>query len=296
MKASVHFGRGNADHNDRSYDKSEKEHDIIKATIGDRNKTFYENEIDIYQKLYEEKRLRTNENYIKNGHPERCTKTIEDYYKKNVPTELILQIGNKEKSVGGEVLKKATEELIRELQKKGVKALNYAIHRDETTEHAHIRMTFPHEKNGVIENNRAQFLKDVGYELPKPEEKEGRYNNRMISFTDDVRERFISIVREKGLEIENRELDEAKEHKRSLSVHDFQLKADRDQEDLLREMRRGQEIRAYEKMIKSLNEGKITPKEINALVEQKEEQIQDLRYKLFGEPKEEKDWDIELER
>lgn len=282
MKASVHFGRGNADHNDRSYDKSEKEHDIIKATIGDRNKTFYENEIDIYQKLYEEKRLRTNENYIKNGHPERCTKTIEDYYKKNVPTELILQIGNKEKSVGGEVLKKATEELIRELQNKRVQVLNYAIHRDETTEHVHVRMTFPHEKNGVIENNRAQFLKDVGYELPKPEEKEGRYNNRMISFTNDVRERFISIVREKGLEIDS---EPSEEHKRHLSVHDYKLQQDRDM-NFIEERNHEEKQAALNKVIEQINKGDITTRELKELSEHAEQKIQkakDIERDIFGE-------------
>lgn len=284
MKTTVHFGRGNASHNDRSYDKTEKEHNIFLHTVGDKNKTFLENELDIYKQLYEAKRLDTNERYISERHKEKCTKSIHDYYKKNPPTELILQIGDKVNSIKGVNLQDSVAKLVNSLtREEGVQILNVAIHRDETTEHAHIRMTFPYEKNGLIESNKTQFLREHGYERPNLDKKEDRYNNPLITFTNEVRERFIGICRDKGLEIDS---EPSQERKRHLSVHDFKLQKDSDNMDFIDELNHEEKQAAFDELVERFNKGEITVGEIKELNEHADNKIQkakDIDREIFGE-------------
>jgi len=286
MKTTVHFGRGNANHNDRSYDKTKTEHDIFKHTIGDKNKTFLENELDVYKKLYEAKRLDTNEKYIAQRHEEKCTKSIHDYYKKNPPTELILQIGDKDNSAKGLDLQNSVVKLVNSLVNEGVTVLNVAIHKDETTEHAHIRMTFPYEKNGLIESNKTQFLREHGYERPNPDKKEDRYNNPLITFTNDVRERFIGICRDKGLEIDS---EPSQEHKRHLSVHDYKMQQDRNM-DFIQEHEFERKKQAIEKIVHYAESGELKSSELEKIIlslENKIEQdniaIEEINRRIFGD-------------
>ena len=45
-------------------------------------------------------------------------------------------------------------------------------------------------------------LEELGFELPKPNEKKGKYNNRKMGFDDECRKLFISICQKHGLNID----------------------------------------------------------------------------------------------
>jgi hypothetical protein len=45
-------------------------------------------------------------------------------------------------------------------------------------------------------------LEELGFELPKPNEKKGKYNNRKMVFDDECRKLFISICQKHGLNID----------------------------------------------------------------------------------------------
>ena len=45
-------------------------------------------------------------------------------------------------------------------------------------------------------------LEELGFELPKPNEKKGKYNNRKMVFDEECRKLFISICQNHGLTID----------------------------------------------------------------------------------------------
>lgn len=225
VRVSMHNGRsGSAKHNDRSFldNKTEQEQSDIAPHINLEltkknliwcwlpDSSFTEAELIFYKKNYTDSINAINERNTKQGHSER-NKTVEDVFHgpKTRPEEQILQIGNMYDQITPEVFIKCVNEYINFLQEwndshgNHMHLLNVAIHLDETSPHAHIRRVWDYvddDGNRRLGQNKA--LEAAGINLPKPEQKVGRYNNRKITFDEMTRNFWQQICINHGFEIE----------------------------------------------------------------------------------------------
>ncbi len=261
MKASLHMGKGSAIHNDRTFDLDKADHidqertsknitHIFSKDEAEKKMTFDEYERHYYKKNYSETLEKTNENYIKNRHPERV-KTMDDWYKSNKPTEAIFQIGNEEEQVNEKYVFHAFKDALNEMKEKypNFVPLNVAIHLDETTPHIHFRFVIEaHDKDGCLKPSKTKGLKEMGIERPDLSEPEGRFNNPMMTFTSEFRERFYQKIEEQGLNIDKEpHLDqkhlETINYKKKMAARDVKLLA-----ETAKKLER--QIEAYDSIIK----------------------------------------------
>ena len=231
MRASRHNGRAgkngiyNPKHNDRefNYEKSEDINPemtpynvywncIDRAPIKhmDRNEnwhSFTEVEEKAYELLYKDYLDGQNARHLESRHKERC-RTMDDIRnsKLTCPEETVYQIGNIEGSVDYEILLRITAEFISKIQEKygdHVHILNWALHLDEGTPHIHERHVFDIiNQYGERQPKQEQALKEMGFEVPFPDKKPGKFNNRKMSYDADCRKLFLEICHQHGVEVE----------------------------------------------------------------------------------------------
>lgn len=231
MRASRHNGRAgkngtyNPKHNDREFDvgKSEEinsemtpynvywncvnQEAVCHKDRGDNWHSFTEVEKAAYEILYKDYLDGQNTRHIAGRHKERC-RTMDDLRenRKTCPEETIYQIGNINGSVDYNVLLDVTAEFLKTIQERygsHVHVLNWALHVDESTPHIHERHVFDViNKYGERQPKQEQALRELGFELPDPNKKEGKYNNRKMSYDAECRRLFIEICKKHGIEIE----------------------------------------------------------------------------------------------
>lgn len=223
MRVSQHSGRvGSASHNDRTFLKGKTEKEMremaphINAeamqenTISVGEGSFREQELAYYQEHYSSAIEATNDRYRAQGHPERC-KTVDQIYQgaQTRPEEMILQIGNRDDNIDPGDFEIAVGEYLRRLEAwnhlhgNHMHILNWAIHVDEASPHVHIRRVWDYQdKDGLVRLGQNKALKAAGVPLPHPEQPEGRYNNRKITFDQEQRAMWQKVVRSLGYEIE----------------------------------------------------------------------------------------------
>ena len=200
MKATRHNGRSgkhgtyDAQHNDRRFDVENSEHIDAERTKmnvywdcyqgyslqNDKDEqarfTFTEIEKAYYVEKYSDHVDGQNERNRKARHYDRV-KTIDAILENNktCPEETLLQLGN----------------------------MDWALHLDEATPHIHERHVFDAvNQYGELCPQQDKALEELGFELPKPNEKKGKYNNRKIVFDEECRKLFISICQNHGLTID----------------------------------------------------------------------------------------------
>ena len=231
MRVSRHNGRSgshgayNPKHNDREFDL-EKAEEIEKEMT--RNNLYWNciteqivrhNELasnalcftDVEKRYYDLVYMGyvngQNDRNIKAGHRERC-RTTDDLRtnSKTCPEETIYQIGDMNTHADPEVLAEiATQffETIRERYGDHVHILDWALHLDESTPHIHERHVFDvTNRYGERQPKQEQALKELGFELPDPSKKEGKFNNRKMSYDAECRSLLMEICKEHGLVIE----------------------------------------------------------------------------------------------
>lgn len=228
MKASYHggrVGRGKPNHNYRDFD-------IAKADHIDPNRTgqnvYYDlsdggmlplpddhaTETDMlraaYNDIYGAGLTAQNERYRASGHPERC-RTVDDLLtgKKTMPKEIILQIGDRNDHVDGATFKEAVEAYVGRMRAfcrdRGLNVclLNCAVHMDESTPHAHLKMTFPAaDKFGNLMPRQEECFRQGDIPLPHPDAPEGRYNNRQVTFDATCRSIFERVCHDMGIMVD----------------------------------------------------------------------------------------------
>ena len=200
MKATRHNGRSgkhgtyDAKHNDRRFDVENSEHIDAERTKmnvywdcyqgyslqNDKDEqarfTFTEIEKAYYVEKYSDHVDGQNERNRKARHYDRV-KTIDAILENNktCPEETLLQLGN----------------------------MDWALHLDEATPHIHERHVFDAvNQYGELCPQQDKALEELGFELPKPNEKKGKYNNRKMVFDEECRKIFISICQNHGLTID----------------------------------------------------------------------------------------------
>lgn len=233
MRLTRHNGRAgkngvyNPKHNDRSFDVANSEHidaERVKNDIywdcynGFRNPDVGSQEEDLadtfadveqlyYRIHYQDHVDKQNERNEKARHPERNRTT--DHIrlnKKTCPEETVYQIGTMEEHVTPEVLVPIITEHIAEIQKRfgsHVHVLDWALHDDEETPHIHERHVFDCEnEKGELFPQQEKALEALGFELPNPDKKPGRYNNRKMVFDEVCRALLFDICKAHGLTLE----------------------------------------------------------------------------------------------
>ena len=242
-RATRHNGRtGKAGHNDRSFNVENADHieqelcdqnvywDCYQGlNVADENGVRPERELSfdgVEMKFYEEKFGDSinaqNERHKESRHTERI-RDVEDVLKdpKTCPEETIYQLGTKDGYADPQVFTEVVTELIDRMEKlygSNYKSLNWALHMDESTPHIHERhVFFADDGHGMMFPKQDKACAALGFERPNMEKSQGKYNNRKMSFDQEVRNIYIEIAEKHGVIIEKVPL-EGKEH---LEKNDF---------------------------------------------------------------------------
>jgi hypothetical protein len=105
-----------------------------------------------------------------------------------------------------DVLAKVVAEFFEEFEKRygsHVHILDWALHLDESTPHVHVRQVYDAlNQYGELCPQQEKALEELGFELPDPTKKKGRFNNRKISFDAECRKLFLDIGQKNGVELE----------------------------------------------------------------------------------------------
>lgn len=252
MRAMQHNSRANssgrvhgAKHNDRNFDTTHAdnidqdrvhENEYWHIYMGDPDlpeMTFEEAELRFYVETFGEQLQKTNDNYLRHGHPERC-KDMAAWKKarQNAPEETVMQIGKMEDHADVLALAFCYNEYIRRLdgwnQRHGnpFTELTYAIHADEAVPHVQSRRVWHYQdENGMMKIGQEKALEKAGVELPKPDEPVSRTNNRKMTFDKMTRALWLDVLRDHGFEIEEKALPNGKHN--------------REKEDMIRDKYRG---------------------------------------------------------
>lgn len=193
----------------------------------------------VYSENYAEGLALQNAMYVNQGHKERC-KTLEklEHGKQTRPMEYIFQLGNMHNHPTGDELKTAFEQYLTKLlqycKENNVKChlISAALHVDEKTPHIHYKVTFSADlsRGGQLPRQEECFRQSK-LELPNPAQKEGRYNNRLMTFTEHCRELELEVFRGLGYEIETK----PRPNMRHLKTRDYYTQAAINKEKDIRE-------------------------------------------------------------
>ena len=167
-------------------------------------------ELERYRQLYGTGLEARNQRYRASGHRERV-KTMSQVYRdpKTAPMETIFQLGNKrsetDEHTRTQVMVGAWGDVLQHLHKQygaNLIPLDASLHREETTDHIHFRFALgATDKFGHFMPNQNQALEAMGFH-PDPSKPRGRYNNPLVSFTDELRETFYLACERRGVEID----------------------------------------------------------------------------------------------
>ena len=233
MKLTRHNGRSgkngtyNPKHNDRRFDVANSEHiDQERAkhnvywdcyqgfhfpTEQEEEErivlSFEQVERNYYFDRYDDYCESQHERNRKTGHSNR-DRTTEDLWKdkKTCPEESLIQIGTMEQSVSPGVLGEIAAEFFEEFERrfgKNVHILDWSLHLDEATPHIHERHVFDCENRyGEIAPQQEKALEALGFDLPNPDQKPGKLNNRKMTFDAACRTMLFDICAEHGLHLD----------------------------------------------------------------------------------------------
>lgn len=240
-----------------------------------------------YQDLFSEGLAARNERYISEGHKDR-TKTISELITnpKTAPIEGIYQIGNMHTDISAdrrkEMLLAAFNDFYCQLKKykANLYVLDISLHMDEATPHIHFRYTLAaRDKFGNLMPNQNTALEEMGFERPDPNKPQSRYNNPLISFSDQTRELFYKCCEKQGLIID-REVDNPS--RRQEEIHLFKFK--KMQEDISRlekelkenEKRTEQVLKQYQNTYEDLAQAQTQLSALNNALENIEQSRKEL--------------------
>lgn len=236
-------------HNDRQFN-SEKSTHIDPARTADNWEwqwlenygeqcTFEDAERRFYDRYISDHLQAVNARYEAQRHSERV-RSLDEYRRapQSCPEETIICIGNRECHPDPSELLAAYLELQHWQQKQfpQLHVLDYAMHLDERgAPHVHERHVWTYtDTDGHLAIGQARALEQMGIQRPHPEQPRNRYNNEKMTYTAMVRERFVEICRQRGMEIETT----PQEHSQSgLSLIEYQARQEKQRlQELQREI------------------------------------------------------------
>lgn len=218
-------------HNDRNFNLEQEHIDENKSKNNSYwmvydCKNFEECEKEFYKNNFSNALEKKNEKHIKSRHKERI-KTIDDYRTSPLtcPEETLYYIGDKSNTVDTNVLEEIIQKQLEWESEEfpDVKYLNIAIHRDEEgADHIHARKVYiAPDENGDLIVNQTKALANMGIERPDTSKPSSKFNNAKMTYTKLVREHFIELCKEYGLEIETEPKEKSKT---GYSLEEYKLK------------------------------------------------------------------------
>ena len=233
MKLTRHNGRSgkngtyNPKHNDRRFDIANSEHidqERAKQNVywdcyqgyrlaQDREQeeqitySFEQIEKAFYSERYDDFCEGQHERNRKTGHSNRDRST-EDLWKdkKTCPEESLIQIGTMEQSVPPAVLGQIAAEFFEEFDLRfgeHIHILDWSLHLDEATPHIHERHVFDcKNRYGEIAPQQEKALEALGFDLPNPDQKPSKLNNRKMTFDAACRAMLFDICVKHGLHLD----------------------------------------------------------------------------------------------
>lgn len=213
MKVTARNKMGcSAAHNDREFNIEKARHIDIKRSHENVYGNIYNNEdlkfTDLearyYKEHYSDRLDELNKSAIKNHHSN-MVQSMTKYMSKHGPEELLLQIGGKDDYIDPDLFKSCVQDFLTEMEKysEHCHILDYAIHFDEKTPHAHIRKVWDYtNENGNLDVSKDKALRALGIDVPYQDQPEGRFNCRSITFDKMCRNLWADIAEEHGFIIE----------------------------------------------------------------------------------------------
>ena len=234
MKMTRHNGRSgkhgtyNPKHNDRRFDIANSDHidqERAKQNVywdcyqGFRFPTDQADEDQITYSFEQIERAYYHEHYgeycegqhernRQSGHSNR-DRSPDDLWKdkKTCPEESLIQIGTMEQSVPPDVLTQIAMEFFEEFERRfgdHIHILDWSLHLDESTPHIHERHVFDCENRyGEIAPQQEKALEALGFDLPNPDQKPGKLNNRKMTFDAACRAMLFDICEKHGLHLDH---------------------------------------------------------------------------------------------
>ncbi len=229
MRLTRHNGRSNKNgvyspsHNDRSFNLENADHinpELSKFNIywdcynGFRQlnpkqdellaETFADVEDIFYSQRYADHVKGQHERNVKNRNTRRDRTTTDIRKHKNTcPEESVFQIGTIEEHVEPEVLVEVVNEFLSVVDERygdHIHVLDWALHMDEGTPHIHERHVFDCENQyGELFPQQEKTMELLGFELPHPEKKAGKNNNRKMTYDAVCRVLLFDICKKHGL-------------------------------------------------------------------------------------------------
>lgn len=242
-------------HNDRNFEITQDSHIDISRTMyntygniyHDDDLSFKEVELQYYQEHYSDKLKALNDSAIKHRRRDRI-QNMNQYMHKHGPEELLLQIGGKDDYIDPTLFDVCVKEFLGEMEKysSNCHILDFAIHLDEKTPHAHIRKVWDYtNEDGILEVSKDKALKELGFEPPCSDQPEGRYNNRAIAFDKMCREKWTQIAEEHGFILEKTTERQFNQDRQDMNIGDFKEEMAKEDIELIRE--RSSSIKDLEK-------------------------------------------------
>ena len=112
-----------------------------------------------------------------------------------------------ERSVPPEVLAEIAAEFFEEFQKRfgeHIHILDWSLHLDEATPHIHERHVFDcKNRYGEVAPQQEKALEALGFDLPNPDQKPGKLNNRKMTFDAACRAMLFDICEKHGLHLDH---------------------------------------------------------------------------------------------
>ena len=257
----------NPSHNDRNFDPKNAENIDPSRTHLNRYANYVDGSLQFAPSeekyYYDNFTDHINEQNARNkatGHAGRETTMYAYLTSKNTcPEETIWEIGTKDDHIDGDTLWEIMHETmawVKNITGSNLVILNEALHLDEATPHIHERHVWQAvDKYGCLIVSQTQALNEIaarqGWQLPHPDKKVGRYNNLKMTYTAIVREKFLSIANERGLDLEITPREPSKSGRDLL-----QYQVEQKQKEL-------QETEAENKRLKDENDRMKTEKEAN---------------------------------
>lgn len=238
VKVSCHMqvAKDTARHNDRSmykdgYENRKRNQHFDIYGMGSGHS--HDAEVLWYEHTFRKVLDKTNENYKKQGHPERC-KTMKEYRQAHMPQEMILQIGTHTDYENGLIdetyLEQVIPLIVDEIEKSGGTVLSWDLHMDECedkdnwkadvstaekdlsvregsrvqgTPHLHLRFAMVDSKGKM---SVPSTLKEHGIEPPIPDMEEYRKHLIEIEMNDETitekkRKSNIEKIKKKSVKV-----------------------------------------------------------------------------------------------
>jgi hypothetical protein len=112
-----------------------------------------------------------------------------------------------EQSVPPDVLAKIAMEFFEEFERRfgdHIHILDWSLHLDESTPHIHERHVFDCENRyGEVAPQQEKALEALGFDLPNPDQKPGKLNNRKMTFDAACRAMLFDICKKHGLHLDH---------------------------------------------------------------------------------------------